>query len=456
MNWKKALSILLALAMSLTLLAGCGDDSADATPTPGQGGTTNTETPDDGGGSDAETIKVGVLLPMSGSSSYYGGVQLDGIEFCVDYVNNTLGGIESMGGAKIELVVQDTASTPETGVSAFEVLVEEGVSAVIGPYTSTVGAATAPLAIQHQVPYVLVNCTSENFMNVENKYVYRTNMGSSDNQDMWGIVIDYLNGIRPDNPTDRVAIVYDSGDWGTTTLNSWLDMAPRMGVEVVISEAISESSTDLSTLVNRIKTSDIDMVLVAAFSAGTNLFVRQMSEYEANTPIVGLGGGVGDIEFIANCGEASEDVLYAAPWLPKYGGGSDTANELNEKFAETYGYEMTMEPSWGWLGMATIADALNRAGSADREALADALAATDIWKDDDDPSNDWIMMFSGYEGMHFATEGQYKEVYTGGVRYNNNDRVGEMCGYVLVQVQDGDWTVVYPESYNGDQTTIHY
>ena len=90
------------------------------------------------------------------------------------------------------------------------------------------------------------------------------------------------------------------------------------------------------------------------------------------------------------------------------------------------------------------------------DALADALAATDIWKDDDDPSNDWIMMFSGYEGMHFATEGQYKEVYTGGVRYNNNDRVGEMCGYVLVQVQDGDWTVVYPESYNGDQTTIHY
>ena len=458
MKWKKAISLFLVLAMSLTLLAGCsgGGSKESQQPQQSNAGTTESQKPDDTNKTNAETIKIGVLLPLSGSASYYGGVQLDGIKFCVDYVNETLGGIESMNGAKLELVVQDTASAPETGVSAFEKLVEEGVTAVIGPYSSTVGAATAPLAIQYEVPYVLVNCTSENFMNVENKYVYRTNMGSSDNQNMWGVVIDYLNSIRPENPTDRIAIVYDSGDWGTTSVNSWKNMAPNMGCEIVISEAVSESSTDLSTLVNKIKTSDIDLVVVAAFSAATNLLVKQMAEYECGSTIVGLGGGVGDIEFIQNCGSSSEDVLYAAPWLPKYGGGSDMANEMNAKFASIYGYDMTMEPAWGWLGMATIADAINRAGSADREAVADALYVTDFWKEDDDPSNDWIMMFSGYEGMHFATEGQHKEVYTGGVRYNNNDRVGEMCGYVIVQVQDGKWTVVYPESYNGDQTTIHY
>ena len=42
-----------------------------------------------------------------------------------------------------------------------------------------------------------------------------------------------------------------------------------------------------------------------------------------------------------------------------------------QQFEETYGMPMTMEPCWGWLGMATIINAINDAGSADREAIAD-------------------------------------------------------------------------------------
>ena len=455
MKAKKILSILLAALMLVSALAGC---NSTPTPTPAPVAETTPAAGDPAPAPEApvETIKVGVLLPMSGSSSYYGGVQLDGIEFCVDYVNNTLGGIASMGGAKIELVVQDSAGNPETGVSAFEKLIEEDVSAIIGPYNSTVGAATAPVAIQYGMPYVLVNCTSENFMDVENKYVYRTNIGSSDNQGIWGLIINYLNEVRPENPTTKIAVVYDSGDWGTTSVESWRNMAPRMGCEITIDEAVSESSTDLSTLVNKIKSNDVDLVIVAAFSAATNLLVKQMAEYEVPAYIAGLGGGVGDIEFIQNCGSAAENVFYSAPWLPKYGSASEEAAALNEKFEGIYGYEMTMEPCWGWLGMATIADALERAGSADREAVADALYVTDILKAGGDPAKDWIMMFSGYEGVHFATEGQHKEVYSQGVRYNNNDRVGAEAGMVLAQVQDGKWVVAFPEVYNNGVEIINY
>ena len=109
MKAKRILSA--ALAISMLALSGCGGQSD---PSPSQTGST-------GGGESLgdNTIKVGALFPLSGASSYYGGVQLDGIEFCVDYINNTLGGISSMDGAKIELVVQDTASDPETESIAF-------------------------------------------------------------------------------------------------------------------------------------------------------------------------------------------------------------------------------------------------------------------------------------------------------------------------------------------------
>lgn len=456
MKAKKLLSLLLVLAMLTTVLAGCGGgsdsgsgsaatDTPAATDAPAQG----TDEPAGDGGASAESVKVGVLLPLSGTTSYYGGVQLDGIEFCVDYVNKN-GGIKTMDGAQIQLVVQDSAGDPETGVSAFEKLVEEGVVAVIGPYNSTVAAATTPLAIQYKIPYVIVNATSENFMSVENKYVYRTNTGSTDGDMMWDLVIGYLNEVRDDNPTDKVAIVYDSGDWGTAAVETWRSNADAMGYEVVVDEAVSESSTDLSTLVNKIKAAETDLVIVAAFSAATNLLVKQMAEYQCTAKIAGLGGGIGDTEFIENCGEAANGALYSAPWVPSYGGAESEAQTLADEFLETYGYSMTMEPCWGWLGMATIINALETAGAADTEAVADALYSHDVDK------GDWSLWFSGYEGVKFDTAGKQDERFPEGIRYNNNMKLGETDGMVLVQVQQGEWVIVYPTSYTDGADIIDY
>lgn len=445
MKAKKMLCTLLAGTMLFSLLTACGSGSGTASGSSASAAPAATSS----AAASGNTVKIGVLLPLSGATSYYGGVQLDGIEFCADYVNKN-GGIKSLDGAQIELVVQDSASDPETGVSAFEKLVEEGVVAVIGPYNSTVAAATAPLAIQYKIPYVIVNATSENFMGTANKYVYRTNTGSTDGDNMWTLIIDYLNTVRPDNPTDKIAIVYDSGDWGTAAVSTWRSNAEAMGYEVVVDEAVSESSTDLSTLVNKIKDADADLVITACFSAATNLLAKQMADYECTAKIAGLGGGVGDTEFIENCGEAANGTLYSAPWIPSYGGASSDAQTLADEFKTTYGYDMTMEPCWGWLGMATIVNALESAGKADTEAVSDALYALDVGKDD------WSLWFSGYEGVKFDTEGKKDDRFPDGVRYNNNMMLGDTDGMVLVQVQDGKWTIVYPQTYTDGKDVINY
>lgn len=456
MKSKKLFSILLVLSLLASLLAGCsgGNSTPSASQTPSESQAPEQSTEPSAEQSQApaasgEKVKVGVLLPISGPTSYYGDVQLNGIEFCVDYVNKN-GGIKSLGGSEIQLVVQDSAGDPETGVSAFEKLVEEGCVAVIGPYNSTVAAATTPLAIQYKVPYVIVNATSENFMSAENKYVYRTNTGSTDGDMMWDLVISYLNSARSDNPTDKIAIVYDSGDWGTAAVETWRSNADAMGYEVVVDEAVSESSTDLSTLVNKIKAAETDLVIIAAFSAATNLLVKQMSDYECTAKAVGLGGGIGDIEFIENCGAAADGALYSAPWVPSYGGAASEAQALADEFAGIYGYNMTMEPCWGWLGMATIVNALEAAGAADREAVSDALYAHDVGADD------WSLWFSGYEGVKFDTAGKQDERFPDGVRYNNNMKLGETDGMVLVQVQDGKWVIVFPTTYTNGEDIIDY
>ncbi|MCR5785268.1 MAG: ABC transporter substrate-binding protein [Eubacterium sp.] len=441
---KKMLAALLCVCMVFSLAA-CGGTTAGE----GSGDAEAEETSETA--TSGDTVKVGVLLPLSGSTAYYGEVQLNGIEFCVDYVNEN-GGIEALGGKQIELVVQDSASDPETGVSAFEYLVDAGVSAVVGPYNSTVAAATAPLAIQYGIPYIIVNATGENFMSEENKYVYRTNTGSTDGDNMWKLIIDYLNSVRADNPTDKIAVVYDEGDWGSAAVESWRSNAEEWGYEVVVDESVSETTTDMSTLVNKIKTAEADIVICACFSAATNLLCKTMSDYQCDAKIAGLGGGIGDIGFIENCGDSAENVLYSAPWIPSYGGACEEAEELAAQFAEKYGYEMTMEPCWGWLGMATIVNALEAAASEDTEAVADALYNLSVGADD------WSLWFSGYEGVEFATEGQTRDSFTSDnhERYNNNKLLGETDGMVLVQVQNGEWVIVYPESYTDGNDLINY
>lgn len=435
---KKFLALLLALAMVLGMVA-CGTTETPAESTAAAASEAGSAPAEADAAPAGDTVKIGVLLPMSGPTAYFGEVQYNGIEFCANYINKN-GGV--LGGKQIELVLQDSAGDPETGMSAFEVLVDQGVSAVVGPYNSTVAAATAPLAIQHGVPYVICNATAENFMGEENKYVYRTNVGSSDGDGMWQGVLDYI-GTSRNNPVDKVAIVYDEGDWGSAAVEQWRVNAESWGYEVVVDEAVSESTTDMSTLVSKIKANETDLVILAIFTSATNLFCKTMEDYQCDAMIAGLGGGVGDTTFIEETGVAAENVLYTAPWVPSWGGASDEVNALAAEFNSTYGYEMTMEPAWGWLAVASVIEAIKTADSADREAVADALYATDL------SSDSWVMMFSGYDGIKFCTEGQTSEKYgsANGQRFNQNLALGDTSGMILIQVQDGKWIATYPDSY---------
>ncbi len=453
---KKILALILALAMVFSLVA-CGSSSSSSGTTSNSGSSSSSDTSGDSDGdstaSGDNVIQIGVLLPMSGSTSYYGEVQYNGIEFCVNYVNEN--GLIQIDGETytVELVLQDSAGDPETGMSAFELLADnDDIVGVVGPYNSTVAAATAPLAIQYGIPYIICNATSENFMGEANKYVYRTNVGSSDGDSMWLAVIDYLNEVRPDNPTDTVAIVYDEGDWGSAAVQTWRTNAEAWGYSFAVDEAVAVSTTDMSTLVSKIKAADVDLVIVATFSSATNLLVKTMSDYDCGAYVAGLGGGVGDTSFIEECGSAAEGVLYTAPWVPSWGGASDEVNELAAAFADTYGYEMTMEPAWGWLAIATLIEGIIESGSTDREAIADALYDIDI------DSDSWVMMFSGYDGINFNTDGETSDAYgsTSGERYNQNSALGDTAGMVLIQVIDGEWTAVYPTTYTDGEDVIIY
>ena len=107
-----------------------------------------------------QTVKIGVLEPLTGNLAYNGTQCAAGAKFAADAIN-AAGGIKSMGGAQIELVVVDAQSRPEIAASAVDTLAEAGVVAFTGASASALGLASSQAAAKYDLAQVFSIGTAE-------------------------------------------------------------------------------------------------------------------------------------------------------------------------------------------------------------------------------------------------------------------------------------------------------
>ena len=101
-----------------------------------------------------KTIKIGSVQPATGPLAVIGQGQRRGNQLAVDYINS-MGGIKSMGGAKLELLLGDSETKAEVGRSEADRLIKDGAVVLIGAFQSGTGMAIATLAEQRQIPFVM-------------------------------------------------------------------------------------------------------------------------------------------------------------------------------------------------------------------------------------------------------------------------------------------------------------
>jgi branched-chain amino acid transport system substrate-binding protein len=125
----------------------------------------------------AEPIKVGVLLPLTGSMAKFGEIEKRSFEMALEEIN-AKGGVR---GSKIQLVFEDDTGKPDVGRSALEKLISrDKVPVVTGGYSSAVTAATAPVAQQFKVPYVICTGSADDVTEKGYNYVFRINPPASE------------------------------------------------------------------------------------------------------------------------------------------------------------------------------------------------------------------------------------------------------------------------------------
>lgn len=180
-----------------------------------------------------------------------------------------------------------------------------------------------------------------------------------------------------DTPIKTVALIYENTSWGQGAVRAWEKYIPEAGLEIVLKEPYPSNSSDLTPVVLKCKNLNPDIIMLVSYVSDAALLTNTFAEHKVMPKaFVGTSGGFADPAYFELTGDNCEYYFDISTWEPDV--NRPFSQEVNQKFTEKYGYAMNAEAVKAYASMYIIADALERAGSTDPEALRQAFAETNI------------------------------------------------------------------------------
>lgn len=331
-------------------------------------------------------IKVAALHPVTGPLAEHGQACRLGALMAAQEVN-AAGGIQSMGGARLELVPGDTASDPEVARAEAERVIDAGAQVLTGAYHSAHTAAIIPVAQQRRVPLLIdISPADALTANVARsvrdglqrvQYVYR----SSPTTAMVGArAVQFMAEIFHEarvSPT-RVVLMYSDDAFGRPQADSFraAQRAMSPGFDVVEVIPWPENATDLSAEVARAKLAKAEIIAPITRAASATLLLQELARQRVDVlGVVSPGApGLHEPEQIAQLGPLIEYVMDNVPW-PNFR-DVHTQAVAAEYAKHSGGRSFDTNAGYAYEAIRIVADGLERAGSTDPDAIAEALRTT--------------------------------------------------------------------------------
>jgi len=357
-------------------------------------------------------VKIGILHPVSGALSYSGTQGRLGAMLAVDEIN-AAGGIKGLG--KIDAMLGDAQSTPEGGTAEVEKMNAANVACIVGGYASAVCLAVSQAAARYDLPYVVDVGVADSIVTRGLKNTFRFGPGFGT---ISKVAIENLAAINDaaGTPAKTVMIVHEDSLFGSGLAKLLNAQLPNHGFQILETIPHPTPTRDFNNVVLKIKAQNPDLVIPANYYNEYVLLARTMQQQHVRPKGIYsvLGGAASSYKFVKEFPDAANYIMDCNHWFdPK----NPKALELKKKVeakGEFYTYEVYMNYSCVLL----VADALQRAGTADRAKLTEAIASS---------------TFSG----HMMPYGPTKFV--------NGQNEG--AAPVNTQVQNKDIKVVLPERF---------
>ncbi|MBV9834699.1 MAG: ABC transporter substrate-binding protein [Alphaproteobacteria bacterium] len=322
-------------------------------------------------GAQAKSVKVGLIHPVTGFVAYNGQQSRLGGTMAIEDVNKA-GGIKSMGGAKLEALLGDSQSKVEVGVSEVEKMNEAGVAAYIGCFQSPVGIAATQAAAKYNTPFLIDVGASDAIVTRGLKNVFRLKPGFGKCVDEAIVALGAINK-GAGGPAKTAVIVHENGEFGTGTAKLLAGKLPSIGIEAKELIPHDNPTRNFDNIALRIRSSAPDIVMMSNYGNEYMLLARTL--FQQKVDLKGmfsvLGGGF-NYKFVKDMPDASQYMMDCNHW---YNPRSEAAQALKKR-VEAGGALFTFEVYLTYTNVMLLADALERAQSADKEKLLAALASS--------------------------------------------------------------------------------
>lgn len=324
------------------------------------------------------TLKVGVPIAITGALSALGESGSRGIAYAADIINKA-GGLD-VGGKKhkIELIVRDDGSSPETGRAVVQRLItEDKVTVMVGGVGSNIVAGMIPIIERYGVPMITTFAYSPKIMPAEPKFGFVNVMS----------IVDQFEGplqFLKENGVAKVALAASNDDLGEGFVQAMPRFLDKYQLELVHTERFETNTTNFAPIMARLKATGADAIIVEAADPLSYQFRVAQAQYRACETFkfsVYEYGPPLQPDWVKGTGEAGIGGLGQSFWWPSQKGSPDKWVGDNAQFVKAYKEATGQDVNWataqGVQSMVLMGLAVEKAGSLDGAAIADAFLKLD-------------------------------------------------------------------------------
>ncbi len=373
---------------------------------------------------DCEEIVLGSAISLTGKYSTNGIHAKNGYEFAIKK-------IKEAGGVKVgdkcynfKVLYYDDESKGDRGATLAERLIsQDKVQYMLGPYSSGLTKAIAPITENYKIPMVEAEGASRSLFNKGYKYLFAV-LSTSEQYLASAIAlaaeVAKKNGKKASDV--KVAVAVENDPFSLDVRAGVLDDAKKYDMKLVIDEKLPRDLADMSAILTKVKLLKPDVLIVSGHSKGAVTAVRQIGDMRINVPMVAVTHCEA-ADVTGKFGKSANGILCSTQWAETlsykdsiFGSAADYEKEFKMAYAQYAEQKVPYQAAQASAAVYVFKDAFERAGSLDKEKVREALAATDL--------------ATFYGQIKFSEAG--------------NNVAKPM---VLRQIQDGKYNVVAPSEF---------
>lgn len=295
---KKVFAFVLAAAMMVACLAGCGSDS-------------NSD-------SSSNVIKIGGIGPLTGDAATYGNATKNGAQIAVDEIN-------AKGGLQLELNFQDDEADGEKGVNAYNKLKDWGMQVLYGCTTTGSCVAVSGETFSDRMFQLTPSASSTDVTNGKDN-VFQMCF-TDPNQGVAAADYVFENQLGT-----KIAVLYNNGDaYSTGIANSFVEHVTALGMEVVAQVTFpDDKTTDFSAQLNEAKDAGADLMFLPIYYTPASLMLAQAKDMGYAPTFFGADGMDGILTLKGFDVSLAEGLMLMTPF------NATATDERTQTFVKTY------------------------------------------------------------------------------------------------------------------------